>query len=131
MLNENQKLDLENVKFIMSEMLELFTPSSIFDFYIDAIFKSTETINYQSKSYYYYLLKYNLFTYLIDVIEIFENCLHFTLKSIGFYQVELSNHSKITIQSIISSINVNLKISKCFLLSILFVYLIKHNSFLK
>ncbi len=46
--SQDGRLDLQAVKQTMSEMFQLFTASSIFNFYIDAIFNNNETINYKS-----------------------------------------------------------------------------------
>ena len=46
--SQDGRLDLQAVKLTMSEMIQLFTASSIFDFYIDAIFYNNDTINYKS-----------------------------------------------------------------------------------
>jgi hypothetical protein len=46
--SQDGRLDLQAVKLTMSEMFQLFTASSIFDFYIDAIYYNNDTINYKS-----------------------------------------------------------------------------------
>ncbi len=51
----------------------------------------------------------NFYSFL-DVTEIFEECYKFTMKSIGIDILEMTPHAKITLNCLINSVKVTLKI---------------------
>ena len=53
-----------------------------------------------------FVLKFSYFIHFEDVAKIFEECFIFTMKSIGIEMLELTKHSKMTLDYLINSIKV-------------------------
>ena len=96
-------------------MYQTLAGSSLFELYINYLFSSDEVISQESKKIFIKLFDFWIienFYLFLDVTEIFEECYKFTMKSIGIDILEMTPNAKITLNCLINSVKVTLKILK-------------------